>query len=95
MNFNVHASEFWEPSSGLQRHLRGRPMCQEAFLTGSFGRASWGGLLTDVGLQVLAGWLVDVGSLCIKSHLSGLALPSGGTGCPQETLTRGSCILIG
>lgn len=39
-----------------------------------------GVLLTDVGLQVLAGWLVGVGSLCIKSHPSGLVLPTGAQG---------------
>lgn len=37
MNFHVQASEFLEPSNGLQRHLGGRPMSHEAFLTGSLG----------------------------------------------------------
>lgn len=67
-------------------------MCHEAFLIGSLGRLPGGCLFTDFGLQILAGRLVGVGRLSIKSPLSGLDLPSWGIDGPREALTWVSCI---
>lgn len=49
--------------------------------------------LWSAALKVLAGWLVSVGSLCIRSPSSGFVLPSFDISGPEETLTLVSCIL--
>lgn len=83
MHFNVHASDFLEPSNGLQRHLRGRPISQEAFLTASFGRAAWGSCLLMLACRFwLGGWwalgvcvlkATRLASFCPRGH----RVPSG------------------